>query len=159
MYVCVICNHCTTHRRLFIILSFYLYFQEFCLDLYQPSGSGRRKRSIDNRILTGDSGIIRSIISPVQRWKRNDGYDQDRQRTITLSKQKGKGEAYFVNENNLMTEKPRRHFYPIPLDSTPAKRENDRKYSTEKDQKDGHEEADINENVSLTVIMPEGNIN
>ena len=56
-----------------------------------------------------------------------------------------------------ITEKPRRHFYPIPLETYSSEnRNNDRQI--DKDINNRHEEADINENISLTVIMPEGNI-
>ena len=133
-------------------------FQEFCLDLYQPQGVGRRKRSNseeqDDEI--EDSILVKDVVSPI-RSKRSDGYEKDRQQTtLSLAEGgRGKGEAVFMRKDKIATEKPRRNFYPIPLDSNYyGKRENDRQLPNEND---AHEEADINENVSFTVIIPEGN--
>ena len=135
-------------------------FQEFCLDLYQPQGVGRRKRSNseeqDDEIK--DSILVKDVVSPI-RSKRSDGYEKDRQQTtLSLAEGgRGKGEAVFMRKDKIATEKPRRNFYPIPLDSNYyGKRENDRQLPNDNDT---HEEADINENVSFTVIIPEGNIN
>ena len=121
------------------------------MDLYQPQGVGRKKRNIQDTNILDESASVKSVISPV-RLKRSDGYDRDRQRTISLAK-KGKGEAVFMRDDRIITEKPRRHFYPIPLDTYSDKRENDRQLDTDNNH---HEEADINENVSFTVIIPEG---
>ena len=57
-----------------------------------------------------------------------------------------------MREDRIITEKPRRNFYPIPLETYNEKRDNDRKLSGQ----GHHEEADIKENVSFTVIIPEG---
>ena len=123
------------------------------MDLYQPQGVGRRKRQTqNNEIDKAPSAYERSIVSPV-RLKRSDGYDRDRQKTLSLAEGgRGKGEAIFMRDDRIITEKPRRNFYPIPLETYTEKRENDRKLLGQKH----HEEADINENVSFTVIIPEG---
>ena len=121
------------------------------MDLYQPQGVGRRKRKAQNN---EDGSVVseQTIISPV-RQKRSDGYDRDRQKTLSLAEGgRGTGEAIFMREDRIITEKPRRNFYPIPLDPYTEKRNNDRKLPGQKH----HEEADINENVSFTVIIPEG---
>ena len=125
------------------------------MDLYQPQGVGRRKRQTKNNEIDKEpSAYERSIVSPV-RLKRSDGYDRDRQKTLSLAEGgRGKGEAIFMRKDRIITEKPRRNFYPIPLETYTEKRENDRKLLEQKH----HEEADINENVSFTVIIPEGNI-
>ena len=58
-----------------------------------------------------------------------------------------------MRDDQIVTEQPRRNFYPIPLDSYSEKRGNDRQLVKDNSH---HEEADINENVSFTVIIPEG---
>ena len=123
------------------------------MDLYQPQGVGRKKRHANEDITLEEHSFDKHIITPV-RLRRNDGYDKDRQKTLSLAEGgRGKGEAIFMRADRIVTEKPRRNFYPIPLDSYPGKRENDRQLAKEKSH---HEEADINENVSFTVIIPEG---
>ena len=138
----------------------YLPFQEFCLDLYQPQGVGRRKRSNSEEQgdEINDSILVKDVVSPI-RSRRSDGYEKDRQQTtLSLAEGgRGKGEAVFMRKDKIATEKPRRNFYPIPLDSNYyGKRENDRQLPNDDN---AHEEADINENVSFTVIIPEGNLN
>ena len=127
------------------------------MDLYQPQGVGRKKRSIPGISkfpnILDESAFIKNIIHPV-RSKRSDGYDRDRQRSVSITN-KGKGEAIFMRKDKIITEKPRRNFYPIPLNTYSEKRENDRHLDTDKN---NHQEADINENVSFTVIIPEGNV-
>ena len=123
------------------------------MDLYQPQGVGRKKRNAGN-IENGPVVSEQTIISPM-RLKRSDGYDRDRQKTLSLAEGgRGKGEAIFMRDDRIITEKPRRNFYPIPLETYSEKRENDRKLAGQKN----HEEADINENVSFTVIIPEGTL-
>ena len=123
------------------------------MDLYQPQGVGRKKRQARNDAINERSSVYeKSIVSPV-RYKRSDGYDRDRQKTLSLAEGgRGKGEAIFMRDDRIITEKPRRNFYPIPLEAYSEKRDNDRKLSGQQH----HEEADINENVSFTVIIPEG---
>ena len=123
------------------------------MDLYQPQGVGRKKRQARNDAINERSSVYeKSIVSPV-RFKRSDGYDRDRQKTLSLAEGgRGKGEAIFMRDDRIITEKPRRNFYPIPLETYSEKRDNDRKLSGQQH----HEEADINENVSFTVIIPEG---
>ena len=127
------------------------------MDLYQPQGVGRRKRNFDENNLITESASVQNIISPV-RLKRSDGYDRDRQKTLSLAEGgRGKGEAIFMREDQINKEKPRRHFYPIPLDTYSSEtRENDRQL--QKNDLSRHDEADINENVSFTVIIPEGRL-
>ena len=123
------------------------------MDLYQPQGVGRKKRHEIKDITVEDHTYGKHIIAPV-RLRRSDGYDRDRQKTLSLAEGgRGKGEAIFMRDDRIVTEKPRRNFYPIPLESYPGKRENDRQLAKDKIP---HEEADINENVSFTVIIPEG---
>ena len=97
------------------------------MDLYQPQGVGRRKRKVDENNLITESASVQNIISPV-RLKRSDGYDRDRQKTLSLAEGgRGKGEAIFMREDQITKEKPRRHFYPIPLDTHSSEtRENGR---------------------------------
>ena len=76
------------------------------MDLYQPQGVGRRKRKAQNN---EDGSVVseQTIISPV-RQKRSDGYDRDRQKTLSLAEGgRGKGEAIFMREDRIITEKPR----------------------------------------------------